>query len=155
MSSCCICFKEIQELDLLDFQCHTCISGIICYGCFKKKLDYTDISKYSTQINLFKDIFRCPCCREVSWKHYHSMIINHMYTTINEKEYSTKADDVFLENYRLMEDYKDCLEMEEMEEEYEREHQKNVEEEANDERKREERRRRRKEMADNDCFMFQ
>jgi len=131
MTSCCICLNEIQKLIKEDFQCQTCNSGIICVLCFKKKLDNINISKYTKQINLYKEIFRCPCCREVNWKYSHSMIINCLYSEINQKkEYKSKADLVFLENYRLMKDYKYCMLAEDWDEKYERKHQEMVEEEA-------------------------
>ena len=140
MTSCCICFNEIQELTKADFQCQTCNSGIICHMCFTEKLDYIDTSKYHKKKDVIKEMMVCPCCRQVNWKQYHYVrIVDNMRKIIKKKEYKSKADVVFLENYRLMKDYKHCMEIEEMEEEYEREHLKMVEEEANDEMKREER----------------
>jgi len=124
MSSCCICFKEIQELTKWDFQCQTCNSGIICYGCFPKKLNCIDRSKYSKEKDLIKEMICCPCCRQMNWKYYHYVrIVDIMYKIIKKKEYKSKADLVFLENYRLMAEYKYCAWIEETA-------QKEIEEEA-------------------------
>lgn len=71
MTSCCICFNEIQKLIKEDFQCQTCNSGIICHMCFTEKLDYIDTSKYHKKKDVIKEMMVCPCCRQVNWKHYH------------------------------------------------------------------------------------
>lgn len=103
--SCCICFNEIQELSNWEYQCQTCDSGIICYTCFHNVTNRRRLNllRHTTIINDTKKILRCPCCRQINWKHLHNEIVNNMYLDIENKYESggiaTLAEHVFYRNW--------------------------------------------------------
>lgn len=104
MSRCCVCFNEIQELSNWEYQCQTCRDGIICYTCFHNVTNNRRLNllRHSTSINDNKKILRCPCCRQINWKHLHNEIVNNMYLDIENKYkrgIATLAEHVFYRNW--------------------------------------------------------
>jgi hypothetical protein len=51
-------------------------------------------------------ILRCPCCRQINWKHFHNEIVNNMYLDIEnnyERGIATLAEHVFYRNWSSIE----------------------------------------------------
>ena len=101
--SCCVCFNEIQELSNWEYQCQTCTDGIICYTCFHNVTNRIPLNllRNTTKADNMK-ILRCPCCRQINWKHLHNEIVNNMYLDIEnnyERGIATLAEHVFYRNW--------------------------------------------------------
>jgi hypothetical protein len=61
-----------------------------------------NLLRHSTTINDSKKILRCPCCRQINWKHLHNEIVNNMYLDIENKykrRIATLAEHVFYRNW--------------------------------------------------------
>ena len=106
--TCCIWFNEIQELSNWEYQCHTCTDGIICYTCFHNVTNRRRLNllRNTTTINDIKKILRCPCCRQINYKHLHNEIVNNMYLDIEcnyERGIATSAEHVFYRNWSSIE----------------------------------------------------
>lgn len=106
--SCCVCFNEIQELSNWEYQCQTCTDGIICYTCFHNVTNRrcSNLLRHTTTKSDNMKILRCPCCRQINWKHLHNEIVNNMYLDIEdnyERGISTSAEHVFYRNWSNIE----------------------------------------------------
>ena len=110
--SCCVCFNEIQELSNWEYQCQTCTDGIICYTCFHNVTNrrrYNLLRNTTTKADNMK-ILRCPCCRQINWKHLHNEIVNNMFLDIEnnyKRGIATSAEHVFYRNWSSIEKDKD------------------------------------------------
>jgi hypothetical protein len=61
-----------------------------------------NLLRHSATINDNKKILRCPCCRQINWKHLHNEIVNNMYLDIENKYkrgIATLAEHVFYRNW--------------------------------------------------------
>jgi TATA-binding protein-associated factor Taf7 len=55
-------------------------------------------------------ILRCPCCRQINWKHLHNEIVNNMFLDIEnnyKRGIATSAEHVFYRNWSSIEKDKD------------------------------------------------
>jgi len=106
--SCCVCFNEIQELSNWEYQCQTCTDGIICYTCFHNVANRrpSNLLRNTTTKSDNMKILRCPCCRQMNWKHLHNEIVNNMFLDIEnkyERGIATLAEHVFYRNWSSIE----------------------------------------------------